>query len=136
MNRKNAVFAIALALSWSGFALGVGVHSDAEVHTALLNQGYADITNVQQDNRTWTADATAGGNTIKVRINASTGQVYPDAATAKSQPDILAAITAGGYSNVSQLKFYGGVWTARATSSTGKDVEINIDPVDAKITEE
>jgi hypothetical protein len=136
MNRTNAAFATALAFWWSGVALGVGVHSNAEVHTALLNQGYTDITNVQQDNRTWTADATAGGNTIKLRINASTGQVYPDGDTAKSQAEILAAVTAAGYINVSQLKFYGGVWTARATSSTGKDVEINIDPVDAKVTEE
>lgn len=136
MNSKHAALALALALSWSGLAFGAGVHSDADVHTVLLDQGYKDITNVQEDNRTWTADATARGNTIKVRINANTGQVYPDAANAKSQPQIVEAITAAGYTHVSQLKFYGGVWTARATNATGKDAEINIDPVDAKITEE
>jgi N-formylglutamate amidohydrolase len=137
MNRKDAALAIALAVSFSGFASADRVLTDTQVRAMLTKQGYAAITNVRLDKHTWAVDATAAGKAVKLRISSNTGEVYPDeTASQKSQKEILGLIAAAGYTIIVGLRFYGGVWTTKATSSTGKDVELKLDPADGRVIDE
>jgi hypothetical protein len=137
MNRKNAVLAAALAVSLPLAVSAQQVQSNDAVHAALMAQGYTDITNVQHEGNSWKVDATAAGNKFRLRVDPNTGYAYPDAQDSNmSQMDIVAAIAAAGYTNISGVRFYGGMWMANATSPTGNSVPIKVDPADGRVIDE
>jgi hypothetical protein len=138
MNSKMLAIVFALAVSGSGLAVG-SVRTGADVRGILTSQGYLTVSNIQQDGDTWTAEATAPKTRqlVKVRIDAATGIVAPDDETAEKSPlDILQAIQAAGYTNVSAVRFIGGVWKANAVSSTGHSVSLKLNPADGRVIEE
>jgi len=108
--------------------------TDADVRAALASQGYSQISDVKRDGDTWTATVKAAGNNVNVRVDSTTGEVVP--ASQLSPMDILQSLQAAGYTDISTVSFYGGVWKAYATSSTGKSVLVKVDPADGHVIDE
>lgn len=138
MNRKKIALALALAVSVSGFA-AASVRTGGDVRGILSAQGYLVVSNIRQDGDTWFADAVAPGSrhSVSVRIDALTGLVAPDDSRSEKSPlDILQSIQSAGYSNIGMIRFFGGVWKAHAINSTGRSVNIKVDPADGRVVEE
>jgi uncharacterized membrane protein YkoI len=78
----------------------------------------------------WKADArSADGNRVDVRIDAKTGEIFPDEQVANlNEKDVRAKLAAAGYLNVHDVDYEDGIWNAEADDPQGKDVEIKIDP--------
>ena len=140
MDRNKIALAFALAISVSGFAAArASIGTGGDVRGILTAQGYLAVSNIRQDGNTWSADAVAPGSkhTVSVQIDSLTGVVSPDdSASEKSPLDILQSIQSAGYTNIGAVKFFGGVWKANATSSTGQAVAIKVDPSDGRVIEE
>jgi uncharacterized membrane protein YkoI len=83
----------------------------------------------------WKADArSADGNRVDVRIDATTGEVFPDEQVANlSEADVRAKLAAAGYTNVHDVDYEDGIWNAEADDPAGKDVELKIDPKTGKV---
>ena len=138
MDRNKIVLAVALAVSAPGLA-AAGVNTGGDVRGILAAQGYTAVSNIRQEGDSWSADAVESGNghTVNVQIDAQTGVVSPDdSASEKSPMDILQSIQSAGYTGIGTITFYGGVWKANVTSSTGQAVTIKLDPSDGRVIEE
>jgi hypothetical protein len=83
----------------------------------------------------WKAVAdSAEGNDLDVRIDASTGEIYPDAAVSTlSRHDVEAALETQGYTDVHDVDFDDGIWKAKADNSAGKKVKLRVDPHSGKV---
>lgn len=69
-----------------------------------------------------------------LRLDAKTGQVYPDQQVANlSEADVRARLSAEGYTNVHDVDYEDGIWNAEADDPAGKDVELKIDPTTGKV---
>lgn len=133
--KKRAV-ALALALLCaSGAAWAQDSLTEAQVRAKLTEQGYTKINDVKFRDGVWKADArSADGNRVDVRIDPSTGRVYPDEQIANmSEADVRAALAAAGYTNVHDVDYEDGIWNAEADDPNGKDVEVKIDPNTGKV---
>jgi hypothetical protein len=137
MNRKKIALVLALAVSVSTASIAATVNTGGDVRGILSAQGYLTVSNIQQKDNVWTADATAPGtrHVVRVQVDSQTGLVSP-ANPEKSPLDILQSIQAAGYTRIGPIRFYGGVWTANAISSTGAAVSIKIDPSDGRVIAE
>jgi hypothetical protein len=137
MNRQKSLLAFALAVAVSLPLSAATIKDGGDVRGVLSAQGYLTVSNIHQDGDTWVADATAPGtrHSVNVRIDPNTGVVSPGTSE-KSSLDILQSIQATGYTNIAALRFFGGVWKATAISSTGKPVNIKVDPADGRVIEE
>lgn len=104
--------------------------TDAQVRAKLEAQGYTKVNDVKFEDGVWKADArSADGNRVDVRIDAKTGEVYPDEQVANLNEDsVRAKLAAAGYTNVHDVDYEDGVWNAEADDAAGKDVEVKIDP--------
>jgi uncharacterized membrane protein YkoI len=109
--------------------------TEADVRALLVSGGYSEINDVEFEEGTWTADAkSADGNHVEVRIDAATRKIIPDAGVATISKDaVIVKVQDAGYTNVHDVDFEGGVWKAEANDSTGKDVELKLDPNDGHI---
>ena len=78
----------------------------------------------------WKADArSANGDRVDLRIDAKTGEIFPDEQVANlSEADVRAQLATAGYTNVHDVDYEDGIWNAEADDPTGKDVELKIDP--------
>ncbi len=134
---------IALGLSLALFAAGAAADDTRgknamtapEVRAALEAQGYTKVDDVEFDDGMWKADArSADGQRVELRIDPASGQVYPeDAVSTLSEADVRAKLSAAGYSNVHDVDFDDGVWTADAKDSGGRDLEVTLDPDTGKV---
>ncbi|MBB5766096.1 PepSY domain-containing protein [Xanthomonas euroxanthea] len=108
--------------------------TSSEVTSMLTGKGYTKVHDVKFEHGVWTADARSGdGKDVDVRIDPVTGRVYGDQTTSKlSEADIRAALSTGGYSNVHDLKFEDGLWSADAEHG-GQKVELHVDPEDGHV---
>ncbi|WP_164739720.1 MULTISPECIES: PepSY domain-containing protein [unclassified Xanthomonas] len=108
--------------------------TSSEVTSMLTGKGYTKVHDVKFEHGVWTADARSGdGKDVDVRIDPVTGRVYGDQTTSKlSEADIRAALSTGGYSNVHDLKFEDGLWSADAERG-GQKVELHVDPEDGHV---
>ena len=104
--------------------------TEAQVRTKLQTQGYTKVNDVKFEDGVWKADArSADGNRVDVRLDAKTGEVYPDEQVANlNEASVRAKLTAAGYTNVHDVDYEDGVWNAEADDPAGKDVEVKIDP--------
>jgi uncharacterized membrane protein YkoI len=104
--------------------------TDAQVRAKLEAQGYTKVNDVKFEDGVWKADArSADGNRVDVRLDAKTGEVYPDEQVANLNEDsVRAKLAAAGYVNVHDVDFEDGIWNAEADDAQGKDVEVKIDP--------
>lgn len=114
----------------TGFALAQDGLTEAQVRAKLESQGYTKVNDVKFEDGVWKADArSANGNRVDVRIDAASGNVYPDEQVANlSEADVRAKLSAAGYTNVHDVDYEDGIWNAEADDPAGKDVELKIDP--------
>jgi uncharacterized membrane protein YkoI len=114
----------------TGFALAQDGMTEAQVRAKLEAQGYTKVHDIEFEDGVWKADArSANGNSIDVRLDAKTGQVYPDEqVTNLSKADVSAKLSAAGYTNVHDVDYEDGMWNAEAEDPAGRDVELKLDP--------
>ena len=129
MKRKPLVLGLVLA-GLSGAALAQAGLTQAQVRAQLEAQGYTKVNDVKFEDGVWKADArSADGNRVDVRLDARTGEVYPDEQVASlNEASVRAKLAAAGYTNVHDVDYEDGVWNAEADDPAGKDVEVKIDP--------
>jgi len=134
MKRKSLVLGLVLA-GLSGAALAQAGLTQAQVRAQLEAQGYTKVNDVKFEDGVWKADArSANGNRVDVRIDAATGEVFPDEMVANlSEADVRAKLAAAGYTNVHDVDYEDGIWNAEADDPQGKDVELKIDPKSGKV---
>ena len=133
MTRNNHMHMLAIGLV---VATGAALAQQADGLTApqvraqLEAHGYTDINDVKFDDGMWEADAkSANGNRIELRIDAKTGEVFPDEQIANlGEADVQAKLAAAGYTNVHDVDYDDGMWKAEGDDPAGKDVEIRLDP--------
>jgi hypothetical protein len=109
--------------------------TEADVRALLTANGYSEINDVNFKEGTWTADGkSADGNHVEVRVDSATRKIIPDDEVATISKDmIIVKMQDAGYTNVHDVDFEDGVWKAEAQDSTGKDVEVKLDPNDGHI---
>lgn len=119
----------------SGLAFAQDAITSSQVRAKLEAQGYTSVNDVKFEDGVWKADArSANGNRVDVRLDAATGEVYPDEQVANlSEADVRARLAAAGYTNVHDVDYEDGIWNAEADDPTGKDVELKIDPQTGKV---
>lgn len=123
-------FALCVPAAMAQDAATADAMTAPEVRAALEAQGYTRINDVEFDDGMWKADArSADGQRVELRIDPATGKVYPEDAVARlGEADVRAKLAAAGYSNVHDVEFDDGVWTAEAEDESGNDVELTLDP--------
>ena len=134
MKLKSLVLGVVLA-SFGGVALAQAGLTQAQVRAKLESQGYTKVNDLKFEDGVWKADArSADGNRVDVRIDAATGEVFPDEQVANlSEADVRAKLAAAGYTNVHDVDYEDGIWNAEADDPEGKDVELKIDPKTGKV---
>lgn len=132
---KMAVLTFTLALGLSGAAVAQDAMTEPQLRAKLTAQGYTKVNDVKFEDGVWKADArSADGNRVDVRIDATTGAIYPADTVAKlSEADVRAQLAAAGYTNVHDVDYEYGIWNAEADDPAGKDVELKIDPNTGKV---
>ena len=137
--KSLAILVFAFAASGTGLAqqartappeIDAPALTEAQVRDKLTAAGYTKVNDVKFEDGVWKADArSADGNRVDVRLDAKTGEVYPDEQVANlSEKDVRAKLAAAGYLNVHDVDFEDGIWNAEADDPQGKDVEVKIDP--------
>jgi len=106
-----------------------------QLKARLEAQGYTKINDMKFEDGVWKVDArSANGNHVDLRIDARTGQIYPDEQVATlGEADVRAQLAAAGYTNVHDVDYEDGIWNAEADDPQGKDVELKIDPDTGKV---
>jgi membrane protein implicated in regulation of membrane protease activity len=129
MKLKSLVLGLVLT-GLSGVALAQAGLTQAQVRAKLETQGYTKVNDLKFEDGVWKADArSADGNRVDVRIDAATGEVFPDEQVANlGEADVRAKLAAAGYTNVHDVDYEDGIWNAEADDPAGKDVEVKIDP--------
>ena len=150
--KSLAILSLALAASGTGFAqqaqpaaaasttasasvAAPTAMTEAQVRAKLAAGGYTKVNDVKFKDGVWKADArSADGNRVDVRLDAKTGEIYPDEQVANlNEKDVRAKLAAAGYLNVHDVDFEDGIWNAEADDPQGKDVEIKIDPKSGEV---
>jgi hypothetical protein len=134
MKLKSLVLGLVLT-GLSGVALAQAGLTQTQVRAKLESQGYTKVNDLKFEDGVWKADArSADGNRVDVRIDAATGEVFPDEQVANlSEADVRAKLAAAGYTNVHDVDYEDGIWNAEADDPEGKDVELKIDPKTGKV---
>jgi roadblock/LC7 domain-containing protein len=114
---------------------GKKVWTDGTVRAHLIANGYTNINDIEFEEGVWTADATsADGSLVEVTLDADTGKIIPDEGTATvGRAQVIANLTALGYTNLHDIDFENGVWKVEANDKTGADVELKVDPNTGKL---
>ena len=104
--------------------------TEVQVRAQLESKGYTKVNDVKFEDGVWKADArSADGNRVDVRLDAKTGEIFPDEQVANLNEDtVRAKLSAAGYTNVHDVDYEDGIWNAEADDPAGKDVEVKIDP--------
>jgi hypothetical protein len=134
MKLKSLVLGLVLT-GLGGVALAQAGLTQAQVRAKLESQGYTKVNDLKFEDGVWKADArSADGNRVDVRIDAATGEVFPDEQVANlSEADVRVKLAAAGYTNVHDVDYEDGIWNAEADDPEGKDVELKIDPKTGKV---
>jgi len=134
MKLKSLVLGLVLT-GLSGVALAQAGLTQTQVRAKLESQGYTKVNDLKFEDGVWKADArSADGNRVDVRIDAATGEVFPDEQVANlGEADVRAKLAAAGYTNVHDVDYEDGIWNAEADDPEGKDVELKIDPKTGKV---
>lgn len=139
MNNKIVTVGFALAIGALSMTSGVAMAQTAltapQVQSKLTEQGYTKVKDVKFKDGMWRAEAkSANGDHVNVRIDAKTGQVYPDEQVSKlSKQDVRAALETQGYTDVHDVDFDDGVWSAKAHNKSGNKVKLKVDGDTGKV---
>lgn len=109
--------------------------TEPQVRAALEAKGYTSVNDVEFEDGMWKADArSADGQRVDLKIDATTGEVYPEDEVAElSEADVRAKLTAAGYTNIHDVDFDNAVWKAEADDASGDDFEVTLDPKTGKV---
>ena len=109
--------------------------TEVQVRAQLEAKGYTKVNDVKFEDGVWKADArSADGNRVDVRLDAKTGEIFPDEQVANLNEDtVRAKLSAAGYTNVHDVDYEDGIWNAEADDPAGKDVELKIDPATGEV---
>ncbi|MBQ4854428.1 PepSY domain-containing protein [Rhodanobacter sp. B2A1Ga4] len=138
----NKLAPLTLALALGTLALGVSTTAAAQqamteplVQGRLTAQGYTKVHDLKFKDGMWYAEArSANGHRVELRIDAKTGQVYPDEQVSQlSRQDVHAALETQGYTHVHDVDFEDGMWKARARNPAGNSVRLKIDASSGKV---
>ena len=124
-----------LSLGACQVAIAQQAMTEAQVRARLTAQGYTDVHDLKFKDGMWKAEAdSADGNDLDVRIDASTGEIYPDTEVSTlSKHDVEAALSTQGYTDVHDVDFDEGIWKAKADNPAGKKVKLRIDAHTGKV---
>lgn len=102
----------------------------AQVRAALEAKGYTKVNDVEFEDGVWQADArSADGQRVDLRIDPATGEVYPEDRVAQlGEADVRAKLAAAGYSDIHDVEFDNGMWTAEADDANGREMKLTLDP--------
>lgn len=109
--------------------------TESQVRARIESQGYTSVNDVKFEDGVWKADArSADGNRVDLRLDAKTGEIFPDEQVANlSEADVRAQLAAAGYTNIHDVDYEDGIWNAEADDPEGKDVELKIDPKTGRV---
>jgi uncharacterized membrane protein YkoI len=139
---KNAIITLGFALTFGALSLGAGspamaqqALTEPQVQSRLTAQGYTKVHDLKFKDGMWYAKAkSANGGHVDVRIDAGTGEIYPDKQVSTlSKHDVEAALETQGYTRVHDVDFDDGVWMAKAENPAGNKVKLRIDPRTGKV---
>jgi hypothetical protein len=140
MKHSKLALTLALVMGVSGIAsaqsVDQGALTETQVRTHLGDQGYSKIHDVAFKHGMWHAEALSGdGAHVDLRIDPRTGQAYPDAkgVSRLSKNDVRASLATAGYTDVHDVDFDDGLWTAKAKNPAGHHVKLQIDPNSGKV---
>jgi uncharacterized membrane protein YkoI len=132
------IFALALGTLSSGIssvAIAQQAMAEPQVQSALTQQGYTKVHDLKFRDGMWYAHAkSANGTGVDVRIDAKTGQVYPDKQVSQlSEHDVRASLETQGYTHVHDVDYKDGIWNAKAKNPAGNRVELKVDASSGKV---
>jgi uncharacterized membrane protein YkoI len=140
MKNKIAPLTFALALGTlslgvSGMAAAQQAMTEPQVTSKLTEQGYTKIHDLKFKDGMWRAEAkSANGKHVDLRIDASTGNIYPDEQVSRlSEKDVRASLETQGYTHVHDVDFKDGIWKAKAENPSGAHVKLRIDASSGKV---
>jgi uncharacterized membrane protein YkoI len=119
----------------AGTVMAQAALTEPQVRAKLEAQGYTKVNDVKFRDGVWKADArSANGNHVDLRIDAKSGEVYPDEQVANlSKADVRAQLATAGYTHIHDVDYEDGIWNAEADDPEGKDVELKIDPKTGRV---
>lgn len=112
--------------------------SEESIKTSIAQAGYKMVKGLKFDDGVWRTEA-RGGNKhwVDLVVDPVTGKVYPEDAPSKlNAEEIQAALIAAGYQNVSNVEFDEGLWSVDAETAQGFNVDLLVDPGNAKVVAE
>jgi hypothetical protein len=139
---KNSITSLAFALALGTLSLAVPgmvraqqAMTEPQVNSQLTDQGYTDVHDLKFKDGMWRAEAkSANGDHVNLRIDASTGTVYPDEQVSRlSKKDVRASLETQGYTHVHDVDFDDGMWNAKARNPAGAKVKLKIDANTGKV---
>jgi len=137
---KTIALSATLAFCLAGAAMAQsqehGVMTKAEVRAQLQQQGYSDVDDLKFKRGMWRAKAESGnGRHVHLRIDARTGKAYPDdqKLARLGKDEVRASLSSAGYTDVHDVDFDDGLWTAKAKNSAGAHVKLEVDPDTGKV---
>lgn len=125
----------ALSLGTCGIAQAQQALTEPQVQSRLTDQGYTRVHDLKFKDGMWRAEAkSANGKHVDVRIDASSGNVYPEEQVSNlNKRDVEAALETQGYTHVHDVDFDDGLWKAKARNPAGKKVRLQVDPGTGKV---
>lgn len=138
----NKLASLTFTLALGTLALGVcdaataqQAMTEPQVQGQLTAQGYTRVHDLKFKNGMWYAEAkSANGDRVDLRIDAKTGQVYPDKQVSQlSKQDVRASLETQGYTHVHDVEFEDGMWKAKADNPAGNRVKLKIDATNGKV---
>lgn len=139
---KNTIATLTLTLTVGALSMGASrpamaqrALTEPQVQSRLTEQGYTKVHDLKFKDGMWHAEAkSANGKHVDIRIDASTGNAYPDKQVSTlSKHDVEAALETQGYTHVRDVDFDDGIWKARAENPAGKKVALRIDAGTGKV---
>lgn len=124
-----------LALGVCDAATAQQAMTEPQVQSQLTTQGYTKVHDLKFKSGMWHAEAkSANGDRVDLRIDAKTGQVYPDKQVSQlSKQDVRASLETQGYTHVHDVEFEDGMWKAKADNPAGNRVKLKIDATNGKV---
>lgn len=134
----SLTFALALgtlSLAVSGVVKAQQAMTEPQVNSQLTDQGYTQVHDLKFKDGMWHAEAkSANGDHVNLRIDASSGTVYPDEQVSRlSRKDVRASLETQGYTHVHDIDFDDGIWNAKAKNPSGAKVKLKIDANTGKV---
>lgn len=109
--------------------------SEDAIKTAIANAGFKEVKDLKFKDGVWRTKA-RGGNAqwVDLSVGPANGRVYlSDAPSRITADEVKAHLATAGYRNVHDVEYKHGLWSADATSASGQDVDLLVDPTDGSI---